>query len=341
MRQEKFTEQAQELLAASQELVRSYRNSRWDVEHILLAMLRQEDGLTLQIWKELRADVGNIQQRVEPILVVAPKMAHEGAQIYATLRTVNLLQSARAEADHLNDEFIGVDHILIAMAGEHQGKAANILNNVGIDQEKLYRALQVIRGSQRVTDSTPESKYRILERYGYDLTEMARQGKLEPVTGRDSEVQQLIEVLAKRTRNSPLLVGDASVDKLCVVEELARRVAAGTVPGSLQNKQIIALDLGKLVAGAKLPGEFEERVEAVVLEVIQSERKIILYFDELWVRVADGGLELGSMLKFPLSFGECQCVAATTPKYLEYFGEKGLLARQFEVISLGKAETTG
>jgi len=337
MRQEKFTEQAQEALAASQELVRGYQHSQWDVEHILLAMLRQENGLTLQILKELGADVEALQRQVEAALAAAPKIAHEGAQIYATPRTINMLQNARAEADRLNDEFIGVDHILIAMSGERKGQAAKILNNVGIDQEKLYKALQAIRGSQRVTDPRAESKYRVLEKYGRDLTQMAREGKLDPVIGREEEIKRVMQILTRRTKNNPVIIGEAGVGKTAIAEGLAQRIAAGDVPDSLKGRRMVALDMGALVAGSKFRGEFEERLKAVLDEVRQGHGEIILFIDELHTVVgagaAEGAIDASNMLKPALSRGELQCVGATTlDEYRQHIEKDAALERRLQPV---------
>jgi len=336
MKQETLTEQAQEVIVASQQLAMQLHHNQWDVEHILLALLQQEKGLVSDILVELGVDVGTVRQEVEPALEKTPRIAYEVAQLYSTPRVLHLAESAKAEADRLKDEFIGTEHLLIAIIGEEKGEAAAILKRFGIDQEKVYRALQALRGGHHCNDVRAEGKYRCLEKYGYDLTEMARQSKLEPVVGRDSEVNQLVVVLTKKTRNSPLLVGDITVDKFSIVEGLAQRIALGNVPSLLLQKKIIVLDLGKLVAGAKFRGEFEERIEAVLTDVDESQGTIIPYFDELWVGVADGGLDIGSILKFPLAIGKFQCISATVPKYLEFFGEKGLLGRQFEVITIGK-----
>lgn len=342
MKQEKFTEQAQEVLAASQEVVRRYRQNQWDVEHILLALLEQEGGVTQDILEELGVNTEAIKKRVEKTIEGFPRLAYEGSEIYASARVTVFLKRALREAKRLKDEFISTECLFIAIVSEGRTQAASsVLSDFGISQEKSYKALYKIRATEGTIDQRAEGKCRALYKYGYDLTDMALQGKLEPVTGRDWEVNQLIEVLARRRKNSPLLVGDFSVDRSSIVQELARRIASGNVPRFLQGKKIVALDLGKLVAGAKFRGEFEERVEAVLAAVRRSEGRIIPYFDELWVGFAEGGLDIGSMLKFPLAVGEFKCIAASVPKYLDYFKEGGLLARQFKVISVGKTETAG
>ena len=339
MRPEKFTEQAQEVLAASQELVRRYRHNQWDVEHVLLALLEQEKGITRDIFQMLGVDIDVVRKRVGATLEGFPKVTYEAGQIYATPRISALLENANKEADRLKDEFVSTEHLLIAIAGETEGKAAAILAEFDITKEKIYPARQTIRGANQTTHQHGESEYRFLEEYGYDLTDLAHQAKLRPVEGRDDAVQRVMEILTRRTKRNPVLVGARSVDKFSIVEELARRIAIGSAPSLLQEKKIVALDLGKLVAGTKFRGEFEERVQAVLREVCQSKGRIIPYFDELWVGVAEGGLDIGSMLKFPLAVGEVQCIAATTAKYLEYFKEKGMLARQFQVIPVDEAET--
>ena len=270
MRQERFTEQAQEALALSQELVRQYHHSQWDVEHILVALLQQEKGLVGDILSELGVDVTAVKEQVEAALGKNPRVAYETVQIYATPRIARLLEAATAEADRLKDEFIGTEHLLIAMAGEEKGEAAGILHRFGIDQEKVYRALQEIRGGHRVTDARAESKYRSLEKYSRDLTEFARQGKLDPVIGRDEEIKRVMQILTRRTKNNPVIVGDAGVGKTAIAEGLAQKIVADDVPHSLKGRRVVALDMGALVAGSKFRGEFEERLKAVMDEVRQQ-----------------------------------------------------------------------
>ena len=254
MRQEKFTEQAQEALALSQELVRQFQHNQWDVEHILLALLRQEGGLVSDILAELGANVETVRQEVEDALGRMPKIAYDTGQIYATPRIAQLLQTAQAEAERLKDEFIGTEHLLIAITRDERGEAAGILRRFGVDQEKVFQALQKLRGGHRVTDARAESKYRSLEKYGRDLTELARQGKLDPVIGREDEIKRVMQILTRRTKNNPVIVGDAGVGKTAIAEGLAQKIAADDVPDSLKGRRVIALDMGGLVAGSKFRG---------------------------------------------------------------------------------------
>ncbi len=341
MKQDKFTEKAQEVLAESQELVRGLSHSQWDVEHILLALLRQEVGLTSQILKEMGVDVELVKQRVESALETAPQLSHEGTQLYATPRTVRALENATAEAERLRDEFVGVEHLLIAVAADRQGAAAHILQDFGIDPEKLYQVLQNIRGGHRVTDPRAESKYRSLEKYSRDLTELARQGRLDPVIGRDEEIRRVIQVLARRTKNNPVIIGDAGVGKTAVVEGLAQKITVGDVPDSLKEERVVALDIGSLVAGSKFRGEFEERLKAVMDEIREAQGEIILFIDEIHTVVgagaAEGAIDASNMLKPALARGELQCVGATTlDEYREHVEKDAALERRFQPVFLGE-----
>jgi ATP-dependent Clp protease ATP-binding subunit ClpC len=281
MKQERFTEQAQEALAASQELVRHYHHSQWDVEHILLALLQQERGLVGDIMKELGVDVGAVRGELEAALEGTPKVTYDTGQIYATPRIISLIKTAGEEADRLKDEFVGTEHLFIAIAGEAKGGAAAVLKRHGVDQEKVYAALHKLRGGHRVTDARAESKYRSLEKYGRDLTEMARRGKLDPVIGRDDEIKRVMQVLTRRTKNNPVIVGEAGVGKTAIAEGLAQKIAADDVPDSLKGKKVVALDMGALVAGSKFRGEFEERLKAVMDEIRQAQGEVILFIDEI------------------------------------------------------------
>ena len=341
MGQERFTEQAQEALALSQELVRQYRHSQWDVEHILLALLQQEKGLVSGILRELGVDAEAVRQGVEAALAQNPRVDYEATQIYATPRITRLIESAAAEADRLKDEFISTEHLLIAIAGEEQGEAAGILKDFGIDQEKVYLALQKLRGGHRVTDARAESKYRSLEKYGRDLTGMARQGKLDPVIGREEEVKRVMQILTRRTKNNPVIVGDAGVGKTAIAEGLAQKIASDDVPDSLKGHRIVALDMGALVAGSKFRGEFEERLKAVMEEVRESRGEVILFIDEIHTIVgagaAEGAIDAGNMLKPALAHGELQCVGATTlDEYRKFIEKDRALERRLQPIFIGE-----
>jgi ATP-dependent Clp protease ATP-binding subunit ClpC len=338
-RPERFTEQAQEVLAASQELVRKLRHSQWDVEHILLALLNRQAGLTVEILTQLGIDHQQVRQRVQRLLDQSPKMAYESTQVYATPRIVQLFENAAAEADRLKDEFISTEHLLIAMIGERGGQAAQILQDFSIDREKIYRVLQHIRGGQRVTDSRPESKYRALEKYSRDLTMLACEGKLDPVIGRDEEIKRVMQVLTRRTKNNPVIIGDVGVGKTAIAEGLAQKIAADDVPESLRRRRVIALDMGALVAGSKFRGEFEERLKAVMDEVRQAQGEIILFIDELHTVVgagaAEGAIDASNMLKPALARGELQCVGATTlDEYRQRIEKDAALARRFQPVFL-------
>jgi len=341
MRQERFTEQAQEALAASQELVRQHHHSQWDVEHILLALLQQQAGLVGDILKEFSVDVEEVKQQVVASLEKSPRVTFEAAQIYATPRIARLLEVAGAEADRLKDEFIGTEHLLIAMAGEQKGEAASILHRHGIDQEKVYRALQNIRGGHRVTDARAESKYRSLEKYSRDLTELAHLGKLDPVIGRDEEIKRVMQVLTRRTKNNPVIVGDAGVGKTAIAEGLAQKIATDDVPNSLKERKVMALDMGSLVAGSKFRGEFEERLKAVMDEVRQAQGEVILFIDEIHTVVgagaAEGAIDASNMLKPALAHGELQCVGATTlDEYRKFIEKDKALERRFQPVFIGE-----
>ena len=339
MKPERFTEQAQEVLAASQELVRRYRHNQWDVEHVLLALLEQEKGITRDIFQALGVDVDAVKKRVGATLEGFPKVTYEAGQIYATPRISALLESANKEADRLKDEFVSTEHLLVAIAGDTRGEAATILAESGINQEKIYQALQKIRGGHRVTDRQAESKYRSLEKYGHDLTELARQGKLDPVIGRENEIKRVIQILSRRTKNNPVIIGDAGVGKTAIAEGLAQKIVAEDIPDSLKGKKVVALDMGALVAGSKFRGEFEERLKAVLDEVKQAAGEVIMFIDELHTVVgagaAEGAIDASNMLKPALARGEIQCIGATTlDEYRKRIEKDKALERRFSPVYL-------
>jgi ATP-dependent Clp protease ATP-binding subunit ClpC len=339
MKPEKFTEQAEEVIRTSQELVGRYRHSQWDVEHVLLALLEQEKGITREIFQTLGADIDVVRSRVGATLEGFPKMAYEGPYVKPTPRVVALLQNASKEADRLKDEFVSTEHLLIAIAGETRGEAATILAESGATQEKIYQALQKIRGGHRVTDRQAESKYRSLEKYGHDLTELARQGKLDPVIGRENEIKRVIQILSRRTKNNPVIIGDAGVGKTAIAEGLAQKIVAEDVPDSLKGKKVVALDMGALVAGSKFRGEFEERLKAVLDEVKQAAGEVIMFIDELHTVVgagaAEGAIDASNMLKPALARGEIQCIGATTlDEYRKRIEKDKALERRFSPVYL-------
>jgi len=339
LRPERFTEQAQEVLAASQELLRRYQHNQWDVEHILLALLEQEKGITRDILQMLGVDVEAVKQRVQATLESFPKVAYQAGQIYATPRISALFENANREADRLKDEFVSTEHLLIAIAGESRGEAATILAESGVNQEKIYQALQKIRGGHRVTDRQAESKYRSLEKYGHDLTELAREGKLDPVIGRENEIKRVTQILSRRTKNNPVIIGDAGVGKTAIAEGLAQKIVAEDVPDSLKGKKVVALDMGALVAGSKFRGEFEERLKAVLDEVRQAAGEVIMFIDELHTVVgagaAEGAIDASNMLKPALARGEIQCIGATTlDEYRKRIEKDKALERRFSPVYL-------
>ena len=337
MKQERFTEQAQEAIQASQQLAMQYHHSQWDIEHILLALLMQKQGLVGEILKELKVDVEAIRNRLEEVLEQTPKVAYQTGQIYATPRIAQMMGRADEESKRLKDEFISTEHLLISMTQDTKGEAANILHGFGINQEKVYEALQKLRGGHRVTDAQAESKYRSLQKYGRDLTEMADAGKLDPVIGRDEEIKRVMQILTRRTKNNPVVVGEAGVGKTAIAEGLAQKIAADDVPDSLKGRKVVALDMGALVAGSKFRGEFEERLKAVMDEVRESAGEIILFIDEIHTVVgagaAEGSIDASNMLKPALAHGELQCVGATTlDEYRKYIEKDKALERRFQPV---------
>jgi len=342
MRQEeRFTEQAQDAIIASQQLVGQFHHNQWDVEHILFALLMQERGLVGDILRDLGVNVDEVKRQVEAALEKMPKVAYETTQIYATPRINALFTAADAESRRLQDEFIGTEHLLIAITQEGKGEAAGVLKQLGVDQEKVFQALQKLRGGHRVTDARAESKYRSLEKYGRDLTEMARQGKLDPVIGREDEVKRVMQVLTRRTKNNPVIVGDAGVGKTAIAEGLAQKIVTDDVPDSLKGRRVVALDMGSLVAGSKFRGEFEERLKAVIDEVRQAQGEIILFIDEIHTVVgagaAEGAIDASNMLKPALAHGELQCVGATTiDEYRKFIEKDKALERRLQPVFIGE-----
>ena len=332
-----FTEQAQEVLGRSHEIVRRYHHSQWDVEHILMALLEQEEGVPVEILRQMGVSVPEMRARLDGLLELGPKTAYESSQIYVAPRAARVLERAKEEADRLNDEFVGTEHLLVAAVQEDKGDSAMVMAEFGVDLEKVYQALQSVRGGHRVTDQRAESHYRSLERYSIDLTQLARDGKLDPVIGRDTEITRAMQTLIRRTKNNPVLIGGAGVGKTAIAEGLAQRIVADDVPDELSGRRVLALDMGAMVAGSKFRGEFEERLKAVLDEIKQAQGEIILFIDEIHTVVgagaAEGAIDASNMMKPALARGELQCVGATTEaEYRNHIEKDAALERRFQPI---------
>ncbi len=339
LRQDDFTEQAQAALSASQQLVVQMRHSQWDAEHLLVGLLQVDNSLSATILEVLGVDVGDLVQELTAKLEESPKIGGGAgqSQIYPTPRVQKAIEVAKEEANRLKDEMIGADHLLVALVKESGGDIAEIFKQRSITEERVYQALLEVRGSARVTDPRAESKYQALAKYSVDLTDLAREGKLDPVVGRDLEIRRVMQTLTRRTKNNPVLIGDAGVGKTAIAEGLAQRIVAGDVPTSLQGRRVIALEMGSLVAGAKFRGEFEERLKAVMDEIRKASGEIVLFIDEIHTVVGagagDGALDASNMMKPALARGELQTIGATTPnEYRRYIEADPALERRFSPI---------
>jgi ATP-dependent Clp protease ATP-binding subunit ClpC len=343
MRFDRFTERAQDAAMRAYEILQRYQHSQADTEHLFLALLEQTDGLIPQILQALGVDPETIRDRVEGVLRASPKvhMPEMGpmavGQVYITPRLKRVLDLSNEEANHLNDEYISTEHIFLAMCSERGTPTARILTEAGVTRERILDAIKQIRGGQRVTSPQAESRYRTLEKYSRDLTQLARDGKLDPVIGRDAEILRVIQVLSRRTKNNPVLIGEAGVGKTAIVEGLAQKIADDDVPEILMGKRVVSLDLGAMIAGTRFRGEFEERLKTAIEEIQRAQGEIILFIDELHTVVgagaAQGAVDASNMMKPALARGELQCVGATTlDEYRQYIERDAALERRFAPV---------
>ena len=340
MRLDKLTTKSQEALQQAQELAEKRNHQAIDVEHLLFALMGQKDGVVLALLQKLGTPLSGVTERLQKALERLPQVTGGAGQSYITPRLKKLIEAAEAEAETLKDEYVSTEHLLLAMV-QDRGEAGKILKESGASRDKILNALVSIRGSQRITDPNPEAKYQSLEKYGRDLTDLARKGKLDPVIGRDDEIRRVIQVLSRRTKNNPVLIGEPGVGKTAIVEGLALRIVNGDVPEGLKDKRLMALDLGALVAGAKFRGEFEDRLKAVLKEVTEASGQIILFIDELHTLVgagaAEGAMDASNMLKPALARGELRCVGATTlDEYRKRVEKDPALERRFQPVLVGE-----
>ncbi len=340
MRFDRFTERAQEAAQRAAEIIQRYGHNQIDTEHILLALIEQPGGVIPQILEKLSVSAEALTERLDATLRASPKANIFGGgagQIFITPRVKRIIDLANEEANRLKDEYISTEHIFLAILTERNTPAARILESAGLTRDRVYDAIQDLRGGQRVTDPQAETKYRTLEKYSRDLTQLAREGKLDPVIGRDNEIMRVIQILSRRTKNNPVLIGEAGVGKTAIAEGLAQKIATNDVPEILSGKRVVALDLGAMIAGSRFRGEFEERLKAVMDEVQRAKGDVILMIDELHTVVgagaAQGAMDASNMLKPALARGELQCIGATTlDEFHKHIEKDAALERRFAPI---------
>jgi ATP-dependent Clp protease ATP-binding subunit ClpB len=338
MRFDKFTIKSQELIQNSQALASQRGHQQIEPEHLLAAMLQDQEGIAGAMLRKLGVAPAEINRQVTAALEKLPQISGAGiGEAYLSPRAKKILEGAFAEATKMKDEYVSIEHIFLAIAEEKKGEAAGILSRAGITRDSILKVLLEIRGTQRITDPNPEEKYQALERFSRDLTDLARRGKLDPIIGRDDEIRRVVQVLSRRTKNNPVLIGEPGVGKTAIIEGLAGRIVAGDVSETLKNRRLVALDMGALIAGAKYRGEFEDRLKAVLKEVESAEGEIILFIDELHTVVgagaAEGAVDASNMLKPALARGTLRCVGATTiNEYRKYIEKDAALERRFQPV---------
>jgi ATP-dependent Clp protease ATP-binding subunit ClpB len=337
----KLTVKSQQALQTALEIAANYGNSQVEPEHLLAAMVQDAEGVVVALLRKVGVNIDQMRLRATGILEKLPKVSGAaGSQQFASNALNKIFDVARNEAEALKDEYISTEHLLLALLSD-SGQAAKLLKEQGVNKNSILQALKSVRGNQRVTDQNAEDRYQSLEKYGRDLTEMAAKGKLDPVIGREEEVRRVMQVLARRTKNNPVLIGEPGVGKTAIVEGIANRIVSGDVPENLKSKRIIALDMGTLVAGTSFRGQFEERLKAIVKEVTESNGEIILFIDELHTLIGagatQGAMDAANILKPALARGELRTIGATTlDEYRKHIEKDAALERRFQPVYVGE-----